>query len=157
MNCVIVLYSIEIHWIVVVFGVTRVSLTLSFLCLHTHSLLFSIPLCFKDVQSFSRWHVVLHKGVNQSLCFGVVSNQKFAIYILRFRLCLRTSPHKCSYIVISKNFGRFDASKGCNCMLLCWTESITYFWGSASRCRSTMLPTASISQALLRISKWLKF
>ena len=35
MYCVIVLYSIEVLHTVVVLGVTRVLLTLSFLCLHT--------------------------------------------------------------------------------------------------------------------------
>ena len=35
-------------------------------------------------------------------------------------------------------------------------KSMTYIQGSTSRCRSTMLPTRSISHALLRICKWLK-
>ena len=139
MYCVIVLYSIEIHWTVVVFGVTRVLLTLSFLCLYTHNLFLSTPLWFKDVFSFFRRHAIVQKGVRKSLCFGVVSNQNFATYIPSFRPCVRTSPHMCSYIVISKDFGTFDASKGHNCMLLCWTKSITYIWASASRRCSTML------------------
>ena len=105
---------------------------------------------------FFQRHALQQKGVRKSLCFGVVSNQRFAaICICSFRI----SSHMCSYIVISKDLGSFDASKGRNCMILCWTELITCIWGSASycRCRSIMLPTASISHALLRIFEWLRF
>jgi hypothetical protein len=76
MLCVIVFYSMEILWIVVVFGVTRVSLTLSFLIL-SYSLVFSIPLCFKDVFLFFQRHVVLQKRNFLSI-FGCGFNQRFA-------------------------------------------------------------------------------
>ena len=79
------------------------------------------------------------------LCFGVVSNQKFAVNILDFRLCLGTKLLRCFCIAISRDFLEIWCLKGSQLHALLLNGINDVYSGSANRCRRTTLAASFAS------------